>query len=39
MGKTGDLVIILSNCLVEDKKSKDLKMKVVRVNSDNHPLK
>ena len=39
MGKTGDLVIILSNCLIEDKRSKGLKMKVVRVNSDNHPLK
>ena len=39
MGKKGDLVIILSNCLIEDKKSRDLKMKVVRVNSDNRPLK
>ena len=38
MGKTGDLLIILSNCLIEDKRSKSLKMKVVRVNSDNHPL-
>ena len=39
MGKAGDLIIILSNCLVEDKKVKDLKMKVVRVDSHNHPLK
>lgn len=39
MGKTGDLIIILSNCLTEDKKAKILKMKVVRVNSANHPLK
>ena len=39
LGKAGDLIIILSNCLVEDEKAKDLKMKVVRVDSDNHPLK
>ena len=39
MGKTGDLIIILSNCLIEDKISRNLKMKIVRVNSDNHPLK
>ena len=39
LGRTGDLIIILSNCLVEDKKAKSLKMKVVRVNTDNHPLK
>ena len=39
MGKTGDLVIILSNCLIEDKRSGYLEMKVVRVDSDNHPLK
>ena len=39
MGKAGDLVIILSNCLIEDKKAKDLKMKVVRVGPDNQPLK
>ena len=35
MGKTGDLIIILSNCLMEDGKAKDLKMKVVRVDSKN----
>ena len=39
MGKTGDLVIILSNCLIEDRRSKDLRMKIVRVDSHNHPLK
>ena len=39
MGKAGDLVIILSNCLMEDKKAKSLRMKVVHVNSDNHPIK
>ena len=37
-GKAGDLIIILSNCLIEDKKAKSLKMKVVRVNSANQPL-
>ena len=35
LGKAGDLVIILSNCLVEDKDAKGLKMKVVRVDPDN----
>ncbi len=39
MGKAGDLIIILSNCLLEDKKSGNLKMKVVRVDSDNNPIK
>ena len=39
LGKKGDLVIILSNCLLEDKDSLNLKMKVVRVDSDNRPLK
>ncbi|MDO8524873.1 MAG: aspartate 1-decarboxylase [Candidatus Omnitrophota bacterium] len=39
MGKVGDLIIILSNCLLEDKKSRNLKMKVVRVDSDNNPIK
>jgi aspartate 1-decarboxylase len=34
-GKVGDLIIILSNCLMEDEKAKELKMKVVRVNSKN----
>lgn len=39
MGKAGDLVIILSNCLLEDSKARKMKMKVVRVNSNNKPLK
>jgi aspartate 1-decarboxylase len=39
LGKAGDLIIILSNCLVEDKKAGSLKMKVVRVDADNKPLK
>lgn len=39
MGKAGDLVIILSNCLLEDKKAKSLKMKTVHVNSNNRPIK
>ncbi|MDD5136073.1 MAG: aspartate 1-decarboxylase [Candidatus Omnitrophica bacterium] len=37
LGKAGDLIIILSNCLVEDKKAASLKMKVVRVDSKNQP--
>lgn len=39
MGKVGDLIIILSNCLVQDKKAASLKMKIVKVNSNNQPLK
>ena len=39
MGKAGDLIIILSNCLLEDRKAKNLRMKVVRVNSRNQPIK
>ena len=39
MGKVGDLIIILSNCLLEDRKAKTLKMKVVHVNSKNQPVK
>lgn len=35
LGKAGDLVIILSNCLVEDKSAKYMKMKVVKVDADN----
>ena len=38
LGKAGDLVIILSNCLMEDAKAKKLKMKIVHVNSANQPL-
>ncbi len=39
MGKVGDLIIILSNCLIEDREAGRLKMKTVRVNSNNRPLK
>ncbi|MFA5143104.1 MAG: aspartate 1-decarboxylase [Candidatus Omnitrophota bacterium] len=38
MGKVGDLVIILSNALLEDRKARTLKMKVIRVNSKNQPV-
>ena len=38
LGKAGDLVIILSNCLLDDIGSRSLKMKVVRVDSKNQPL-
>ncbi len=37
LGKVGDLVIVLSYGLVEDKKAKGLNMKVVHVDSHNHP--
>ena len=39
MGKVGDLIIILSNCLVEEKKARHVKMKVVHVSTDNRLLK
>lgn len=35
LGKVGDLIIIFSNGLIEDKCSKDHKLKVVRVDSKN----
>ena len=35
LGKAGDLVIILSYGLVDDKKAKKLKMKVVKVGTGN----
>ena len=35
LGKVGDLVIILSKCLVEDKKAKAMKMKRVLVDPAN----
>jgi aspartate 1-decarboxylase len=38
-GKAGDLIIILSKCLLEDKKVRKLKMKVVHVNAHNKPIK
>lgn len=37
LGKVGDLLIVLSYCLVEDKKAKGSTMKVVHVDSHNHP--
>ena len=39
MGKAGDLVIILSNCLVEDRDAKGIKLKVVKVGPNNQPIK
>ena len=36
LGKTGDLVIILSNCLVDDKNAKSLKITAVKVDGKNH---
>ncbi len=38
LGKAGDLVIILSNCLMEDEAARNSVMKVVRVDSKNQPL-
>lgn len=35
LGKAGDLVIILSNCLVEDAKASAMKLKPVYVDADN----
>lgn len=35
LGKTGDLIIILSYGLVEDKASRRVKVKVVKVDADN----
>ena len=35
LGKVGDIVIILSNGLIEDKKAADIKMKRVYVDSQN----
>lgn len=37
LGKVGDLVIVLSYGLIENNKAKHSKMKVVRVDSHNHP--
>jgi aspartate 1-decarboxylase len=39
LGKAGDIVIILSNGLVEENKARHLKTIVVRVDSKNMPLK
>lgn len=38
LGNAGDLVIILSNCLVEDGKAKSMKLRTVYVDSDNRPI-
>ena len=35
LGKAGDIVIILSNCLVDDKKARAIRMKRVLVDSKN----
>lgn len=35
LGKTGDLVIILSNCYLEDERAKKLKLIAVKVDSKN----
>ncbi|MCX5686003.1 MAG: aspartate 1-decarboxylase [Candidatus Omnitrophica bacterium] len=39
LGKAGDIVIILSYALVEDKEAKSMKVRVVRVGSNNSPVK
>lgn len=36
LGKTGDLVIILSNCLVNDEDARSLKLVAVKVDDKNH---
>lgn len=36
LGKVGDLVIILSNCLVDDKDAKKLKLIAIKVDEKNH---
>ncbi len=35
LGKVGDLVIILSNCIMDDKKARNLKLKRVLVDHNN----
>jgi aspartate 1-decarboxylase len=35
LGKVGDLVIILSNCLMDDKDSRSIKIKAVKVDEKN----
>ena len=39
LGKVGDLIIILSSAMVDDKKAKNHKLKVVHVNSKNKIIK
>ena len=36
LGKVGDLVIILSNCLVDEKDAMNLKLIAVKVDNKNH---
>jgi aspartate 1-decarboxylase len=36
LGKAGDLVIILSNCFVDDKDAKSLKLITIKVDDKNH---
>lgn len=38
LGNAGDLVIILSNCMVEDAKAGTMKLKTVYVDSENRPV-
>ncbi|MDD5495556.1 MAG: aspartate 1-decarboxylase [Candidatus Omnitrophica bacterium] len=38
LGKIGDLIIIFSYGVLDDEKSRNLKMKVLRVDSSNKPL-
>ncbi|MFH0764289.1 MAG: aspartate 1-decarboxylase [Candidatus Omnitrophota bacterium] len=39
LGKAGDIAIILSYALVEDKEAKSMKVRVVRVGQNNKPVK
>jgi aspartate 1-decarboxylase len=39
LGKAGDLIIILSNCLVENEKARQIKLKPVHVDSKNRIVK
>lgn len=39
LGKKGDLVIILSNCLCKHSDARKIRLKVVKVDSKNRPVK
>ena len=39
LGKAGDLLIILSYCLAEEKEAPSVKLKLVRVDRNNKPIK
>lgn len=39
LGKAGDLVIILSYAIIDDKESKDFRLKVIKVDSKNRRIK